>query len=87
MRRAEEARALGDEFGAQKFMQYAESEGKVFGSIDELMVAYQTNSVHLHNRIALPGLSLIHICSLKRLKKFKKILKKVALNTQKVVNF
>ncbi len=55
VRRAEEARALGDEFGAQKFMQYAESEGKVFGSIDELMVAYQTNSVHLHNRIALPG--------------------------------
>ncbi len=55
LRRAEESRSLGDEIGAALYEKYAASEGKVFASIDELLIAYQTENVHLHNRIALRG--------------------------------
>lgn len=53
--RAVESEGLGDQVGALKFRQFAEAEGKVFASFDELMVAYGTNNIHLHNRIAMRG--------------------------------
>lgn len=55
LRRADESEALGDSVGAEKFRHFAATEGKVFATLDEMMVAYQTNKVHLHNRIALRG--------------------------------
>lgn len=55
LRRAAESEALGDSVGAEQFRHFAAIEGKVFASLDEMMIAYQTNKVHLHNRIALRG--------------------------------
>ena len=34
---------------------YAAAEGKVFGSVDDVLLAYETKQVSLHNRIALPA--------------------------------
>ena len=39
----------------EKFILYAASEGKVFTSIEEVVIAYETRQVHIHNRIAIPG--------------------------------
>ena len=38
---------------------YADAEGKVFGSTDEVLMAYQTKQVSLHTRIGIPA-SAIH---------------------------
>lgn len=51
--RAEELRSLGDEEEANRYELYASSEGKVFKSVDDVLLAYQTKQVHLHNRIAI----------------------------------
>ncbi|HKM11469.1 MAG TPA: DNA-directed RNA polymerase subunit beta' [Bacilli bacterium] len=56
--RAEKDRASGDLEEAERYDLYAISEGKVFRSIDEVIMAYETKQVHLHNRIALPGKAL-----------------------------
>ena len=53
--KAEECRARGDEEEAERQEMYAASEGKVFRNRDEVLLAYQTKQVHLHNRIAVPG--------------------------------
>ncbi len=52
---AEDCRARGDESEAELYENYAASEGKVFKNIDEILLAYQTKQVHLHNRIAIKG--------------------------------
>ncbi|MCH3977156.1 MAG: DNA-directed RNA polymerase subunit beta' [Bacilli bacterium] len=57
-KRAEDDRARGDEEEAALYDMYAASEGKVFKSIEEVLLAYQTKQVHLHNRIAIPGAAL-----------------------------
>ena len=56
--KAEECRARGDEEEAERQEMYAASEGKVFRNRDEVLLAYQTKQIHLHNRIAVPGSSL-----------------------------
>ena len=56
--KANKLRAIGDEEEAEKYDLYAQCEGKVFSSIDEIMLAYQTKQIHLHNRIAIKGSSL-----------------------------
>ena len=38
---------------AEEFKLYAQAEGKVFNNIEELLLAYQTKGVHVHNRIAI----------------------------------
>lgn len=53
--KAERCRQMGDEEEAEKYDLYAASEGKVFKSIDEIQLAYQTKQIHLHNRIAIKG--------------------------------
>lgn len=53
--KAQKLREIGDEDEAEKYDLYAECEGKVFLSIDEVMLAYQTKQVHLHNRVAIKG--------------------------------
>jgi len=45
----------GDKKEAERFNVYANSEGKVFASVDDVLVAYQTKQIHLHNRIAILG--------------------------------
>ena len=52
---AEKCRARGDNSEAELYELYANSEGKVFRNIDEIMLAYQTKQIHLHNRIAIRG--------------------------------
>ncbi|MCQ2087827.1 MAG: DNA-directed RNA polymerase subunit beta' [Bacilli bacterium] len=49
----------GDFEEAEKFEIYSVSEGKVFKSIDDVLKAYQTKQIHLHNRIALIGSALL----------------------------
>ena len=39
----------------EKFVLYAASEGKVFSGIEEVVAAYDTRQIHIHNRIAIPG--------------------------------
>ena len=53
--KAAKLRAIGDVEEAEKYDLYAECEGKVFRSVDEVMLAYQTKQIHLHNRVALKG--------------------------------
>ncbi len=57
-RKAADCRSRGDEEEAERYDLYAQSEGKVFRNKDEVLLAYQTKQVHLHNRIAVPGASL-----------------------------
>ena len=51
--------AKGDFEEAEKFEVYAASEGKVFKSVDDVLRAYQTKQIHLHNRIAVIGSALL----------------------------
>ncbi|WP_416327317.1 DNA-directed RNA polymerase subunit beta' [[Eubacterium] hominis] len=39
---------------AAVWTRYGDNEGHVYGSLDEIMLAYQTDQVHLHSRIAVP---------------------------------
>ena len=55
LKKAADCKTAGDLEEAERYERYAQGEGKVFRSIDEVMIAYQTKQVHLHNRIALPG--------------------------------
>jgi len=55
--RAKAAKTRGDHAAQEKFEMYASMEGKVFRSTEEVIVAFQTGQIHLHNRIALPGAS------------------------------
>ncbi len=50
-----EDRGKKDDEEAELYDLYAQCEGKVFRNKDEVMLAYQTKQIHLHNRIAIPG--------------------------------
>ena len=43
---------------AAMWNRFADNEAHVYGSIDEIMMAYQTKQIHLHSRIAIPARSL-----------------------------
>lgn len=58
LKRATESEQLGDGEGTRRYELFAKSEGKVFASIEEAKRAYQTNQIHLHNRIAILGKAL-----------------------------
>lgn len=53
---------LGDEESAIVWRSYGDNEGHVFKGVNEVLMAYQNNIVHLHTRIALPGKSLDKDC-------------------------
>ncbi len=57
--KAKELREMGDNEEADRYELYAASEGKVFRSVDDVLLAYQTKQVHLHNRIAIIGKALL----------------------------
>ena len=56
--RAGRRKDRGDIEEYELFTVYGESEGKVFRSVDEVIVAYQTKQAHLHTRIAIKGAAL-----------------------------
>ena len=58
LRKAAKLRLIGDVEEAEKYELYAECEGKVFRNYDEVILAYDTKQVHLHNRIAIKASSL-----------------------------
>ena len=57
--RAGRREAKGDIEEYELFTKYGNSEGKVFRSIDEVILAYQTKQTHLHTRIAIRGSALL----------------------------
>ncbi len=59
LNRAAELKARGDLEEASRYELYANSEGKVFRSVDDVLLAYQTKQIHLHNRIALLGSAMM----------------------------
>ncbi len=56
--RAGRRKAKGDLEEYELFTIYGNAEGKVYRSIDEVIMAYQTKQAHLHTRIAIRGSSL-----------------------------
>lgn len=48
----------GDIDGKERYELFAATEGKVFASADEVILAYETKQVHLQTRIAIPVASL-----------------------------
>ena len=59
LRIAKELRARKDVEEAERYELYAASEGKVFKDVDDVIRAYQTKQIHLHNRIALLGSAMM----------------------------
>ncbi len=57
--KAKELRKEGDDEEAERYELYAASEGKAFRSVDDVLLAYQTKQIHLHNRIAILGSALL----------------------------
>ncbi len=41
---------------------YGDSEGRVFTNINEILIAYQLQDIHLHSRIAIPAIALGKSC-------------------------
>ena len=58
LRKANEVRERSPQY-AERLELYAASEGKVFRSVDDVLLAYQTKQIHLHNRIAIIGRALM----------------------------
>ena len=56
--KAQEAEEYKNFEKADRYRVYAASEGKVFNSIDDVMLAYDTKQLHLHNRIAIRASSI-----------------------------
>ena len=57
--KAKELKEMGDLEEAERYELYAASEGKVFRSVDDVLLAYQTKQIHLHSRIAVLGSALL----------------------------
>lgn len=49
---------LGDEDTAEVWRRYGQSEGRVFKSVNEALLAYENKMIHLHTRIVLRASSL-----------------------------
>ena len=56
--RAERRKNKGDLEEYELFTIYGNAEGKVFATVDEVIMAYQTKQAHLHTRIAIRGSAL-----------------------------
>ena len=57
--KAQSLKEQGDYEEAERYELYAASEGKVFKSVDDVLLAYQTKQIHLQNRIAIYGSALL----------------------------
>ncbi len=56
--RAKRREEKGDYEEAELYEIYGNSEGKVFKDINEVILAYQTKQIHLHNRVAIKAKNL-----------------------------
>ena len=43
---------------AATWKRYGDNEGHVYGNVNEILMAYQTDQIHLHSRIAIPARAL-----------------------------
>ena len=59
---ADNLKAEGDIKGSEEYYRFAENEGHLFASPNEVMLAYDNRLVHLHSRIALRASSLNKDC-------------------------
>jgi len=59
LEKAKHFEEIGDFEEAEKYNLYAESEGKVFKTVNDLIKAYTTKQISLHNRIAILGSALL----------------------------
>lgn len=59
LEKAKALREAHDDEEADRYELYAMSEGKVFKSVDDVLLAYQTKQIHLQNRIAIIGSALL----------------------------
>lgn len=50
--------AHGCEEQAKLWQKYADNEGHVYHSVDEILMAYETKQIHLHSRVAIPAIKL-----------------------------
>ena len=57
-KQAENLEALGDHNGAIRWRRYGDNEGKVFGSMNEALMAKEKGLIHIHTRIAVRASSL-----------------------------
>lgn len=57
--KAKALREAGDIEEAEHYEIYAASEGKVFKSVDDVLLAYRTKQIHLQNRVAIYGSALL----------------------------
>ncbi|MBQ6222159.1 MAG: DNA-directed RNA polymerase subunit beta' [Solobacterium sp.] len=57
-RKADMLEKLGLPNEAEKWRRFGDNEGHVFKDVNEVLMAYQMQTVHLHTRIALPAKSL-----------------------------
>ena len=55
---ADRYNAVDCPISAAIWTRYGDNEGHVFGSINEILMAYQTQQIHLHSRIAIPARAL-----------------------------
>ena len=60
--KADVLETLGEQAEADRWRRYGDNEGHVFKNVNEILMAYQMNVVHLHNRIALPAKALNKTC-------------------------
>ena len=60
--KAERFEKLGMNQEAEKARRFGANEGHLFKNVDEVLMAYQTGSVHLHTRIAIPAATLHKSC-------------------------
>ena len=58
LKKADKVRKDNPEY-AEELELFAASEGKIFRSVDDVILAYQTKQIHLHNRIAILGKALM----------------------------
>ena len=58
MRHAKDCYDRGDNMQGDLYTHYANMEGSVFKDVEEIMTAYSTKKVSLHNRIAIPAKKL-----------------------------
>ncbi len=64
--KADQIEALGDHEAAEMWRHFGDMEGHVFKDFNEVMMAYGDKKVHLHTRIAIPGIALKKSCFSKK---------------------
>ena len=60
--KADTLERLGLSTEAEKWRRYGDNEGHLYKDVDEVLMAYAMNAVHLHTRIAIPAKALNKTC-------------------------